>query len=66
MDIDDYINSLIRENESLKNTVASLKLEVRTQRKEIAVLREEQKILFDADKGPYIVNLTQIEKDIEQ
>jgi hypothetical protein len=43
-----------------------LKLEVRTQRKEIATLREEQKILFDADKGPNIVNFTQIEKDIEQ
>ena len=52
MDIDDYINSLVKENETLKNTVESLKLEVRTQRKEIAVLREERRLILDQDKGP--------------
>ncbi len=62
MDIDDYINSLIRENESLKNTVESLKLEVKTQRKEIAVLREERRLILDKDKGPN--NLTWIEEKI--
>ncbi len=52
MDIDDYVNSLIRENESLKNIVESLKLEVKTQRKEIAALREERRMILDQDKGP--------------
>ena len=34
MDIDDYINGLIRDNEHLKNVIESLK-------KEIAVLKEK-------------------------
>ena len=34
MDIDDYINSLIRDNEHLKNVIESLK-------KEIAALKEK-------------------------
>ena len=45
MDIDDYINSLVKDNENLKNTVESLK-------KEIAVLREERRMILDKDKGP--------------
>jgi hypothetical protein len=45
MDIDDYINSLIKDNENLKNTVESFK-------KEIAALREERKYILDKDKGP--------------
>jgi len=52
MDIDDYINSLIKENESLKNLVKSLKDEIRIQRKEIAVLKHERRAIFDAEKGP--------------
>lgn len=52
MDIDDYINSLIKDNEHLKNTVESLKEEIKTQRKEIAVLREERRIILNNDKGP--------------
>lgn len=52
MDIDDYINSLIKHNENLQNTVESLKNEIRTQRKEIAALREERRIFLDKDKGP--------------
>ena len=52
MDIDDYINNLIKENENFKNTIESLKLEVRTQRKEIAVLREERRLILNNDKGP--------------
>lgn len=55
MDIDDYINSLLKENETLKNTIESLKLEVRTQRKEIAVLREERRFILDQDKGPNVI-----------
>ena len=46
MDIDDYINSLVKDNENLKNTIESLK-------KEIAALREEIRLLFDNDKTPY-------------
>lgn len=52
MDIDDYINSLIKENEHLKNIVYDLKNEVRIQRKEIGALRAERKILFDNDRIP--------------
>lgn len=44
MDIDDYINSLVKDNENLKNTVESLK-------KEIAALREERRMILDKDKG---------------
>jgi predicted RNase H-like nuclease (RuvC/YqgF family) len=51
MDIDDYINSLIKDNENLKNTVESLKKEIRMQRKEITDLREERRIFVDKDKG---------------
>jgi len=55
MDIDDYINSLIRENENLKNIVESLKIEIKTQRKEIAILREERRLILDKDKGSNII-----------
>ncbi len=55
MDIDDYINDLVKQNENLKNIVESLKLEVKTQRKEIAVLREERRLILDKDKGPNII-----------
>jgi hypothetical protein len=56
VDIDDYINSLIRENQNLKSLVKSLKDEVRIQRKEIAALKDERRILFDAEKGPNLQN----------
>lgn len=62
MDIDDYINGLIKENENLKNIVESLKNEVRTQRKEIAVLKEERRIYLDNDKGPNNVTWKQEER----
>jgi len=52
MDIDDYINSLVKDNENLKNTIESLKNEIRTQRKEIATLREERRNILNNDKGP--------------
>jgi uncharacterized membrane protein YgaE (UPF0421/DUF939 family) len=55
MDIDDYINSLIKDNENLKNTIESLKNEIRTQRKEIAVLREERRLILDKDKGQNVI-----------
>ena len=55
MDIDDYINSLIKDNENLKNTIESLKNEIRTQRKEIAALREERRMFLDKDKGPNVI-----------
>ena len=52
MDIDDYINDLVKQNESLKNIVEALKNEVITQRQEIALLREERRSILDKDKGP--------------
>lgn len=52
MDIDDYINSLIKKNEDLTNLIESLRLEVRTQRKEIAQLREERRIIINNDLPP--------------
>ncbi len=55
MDIDDYINSLVKQNENFKNIVESLKNEVRTQRQEIAVLREERRLILDKDKGPNVM-----------
>jgi cell division protein FtsB len=45
MDIDDYINSLVKDNENLKNTVESLK-------KEITALKEERRMILDKDKVP--------------
>jgi hypothetical protein len=59
VDIDDYINSLIKENESLKNLIKSLKDEIRIQRKEIAVLRDERRAIFDAEKGPNLQNFVE-------
>ena len=50
MDTDDYINSLIKENKSLKDMIESFKNEIKTQRKEITALREERRIFLD--KGP--------------
>lgn len=52
VDIDDYINGLIKENENLKNIIESLKNEVKTQRKEIANLREERRVILNQDLPP--------------
>ena len=52
MDIDDYINSLVKDNENLKNTIESLKNEIKIQRKEIAGLREERRKIINDDKPP--------------
>ena len=49
MDIDDYINDLVKQNESLKNIIEALKNEVITQRQEIALLREERRSILDKD-----------------
>jgi hypothetical protein len=54
-DIDDYVNSLIKDNENFKKTIESLKNEIRTQRKEIAALREERRLILDKDKGPNVI-----------
>ena len=51
MDIDDYINNLVRDNEHFKNVIESLKSEVKTQRREIAALKEERRMILDKDKG---------------
>jgi hypothetical protein len=52
VDTDDYINKLLREIESLKNTVELLKIEIKTQRKEIEGLKEEKRIILNNDNPP--------------
>ena len=44
MDMDDYINSLIKDNENLRN-------EIRIQRKEIAGLIEERRKIINDDNS---------------
>ena len=51
-DIDSYINGLEKTIEQQKYMIESLKNEIRTQRKEIGSLREEQRLLLDQDKPP--------------
>jgi uncharacterized coiled-coil protein SlyX len=51
-DIDTYINRLEKTIEQQKYMIESLKNEIRTQRKEIGSLREEQRLLLDSDKPP--------------
>lgn len=51
-DIDTYINRLEKTIEQQNYTIESLKNEIRTQRKEIGSLREEQRLLLDSDKPP--------------
>jgi hypothetical protein len=53
MDIDDYINDLVKQNESFKSMIESLKNEIRTQRQEISLLREERRLIID--KGSNII-----------
>jgi|694.fasta_scaffold23173_25 hypothetical protein len=52
MDIDDYINSLIARVDHLEKLNDSLHKEIRTQRKEIAILREEQRTILNSDLPP--------------
>lgn len=51
-DIDTYINKLESTIQHQKYTIASLKTEIRTQRKEIGALREERKRFLNDDKPP--------------
>lgn len=51
-DIDTYINGLEKTIQQQKYTIESLKNEIRTQRKEIAALREERRNLLDSDRPP--------------
>jgi uncharacterized coiled-coil protein SlyX len=51
-DIDTYINRLEKTIEQQNYTIESLKNEIRTQRKEIGSLREEQRLLLNQDKPP--------------
>lgn len=52
IDIDDYINILVRKVDSLESENKALKHEIKTQRKEIAGLREERRAILDNDKPP--------------
>jgi uncharacterized coiled-coil protein SlyX len=51
-DIDTYINGLEKTIQQQNYTIESLKREIRTQRKEIGSLREEQRLLLNQDKPP--------------
>ena len=51
-DIDTYINRLEKTIQQQNYTIESLKNEIRTQRKEIVSLREEQRLLLNQDKPP--------------
>jgi predicted RNase H-like nuclease (RuvC/YqgF family) len=50
IDLDDFINKLIKENEHFKNIIESLRSEIKIQRKEIAALREERRIILGQDR----------------
>jgi len=52
IDIDDYINMLQRKVDNLESINKSLKEEIKTQRKEIAILREERRMIIDNDNPP--------------
>ncbi len=52
IDLDDYINKLHREIEDLQKINASLRREIRTQRYEIAELREQRTFIIDDDVRP--------------
>lgn len=66
--VDEYISIIAELQKKIKdqeNIINSLKLEVRTQRKEIAVLREERRKLIDDDKPPgYYNGLWEIDEKI--
>lgn len=52
LDIDDYINNLHKKIEGLESLINSLKSEIKIQRKEIAGLREERRMLINNDNPP--------------
>jgi hypothetical protein len=49
IDMDDYINNLISKIDNLEQLNTSLKQEIKTQRKEIAQLREERRMIINND-----------------
>lgn len=51
-DIDTYINKLERMIEFQKDIINSLKIEIRTQRKEIGALREERRHFLKDEQPP--------------
>jgi hypothetical protein len=53
-DIDTYINRLEKTIQHQNYLIESLKNEIRIQRKEIAGLREERKMLLNSDSIPMI------------
>lgn len=52
MDRDEYIDELRSRIRYLENLNDNLRKEIRTQRKEIAQLREERKIIINSDLPP--------------
>jgi hypothetical protein len=53
-DIDTYINRLEKTIQHQNYLIESLKNEIKIQRKEIAGLREERRMLFNSDSVPMI------------
>lgn len=53
-DIDTYINRLEKTIKHQNYLIESLKNEIKTQRKEIAGLREERRMLLNSDSVPMI------------
>jgi cell division protein FtsB len=52
VDLDDYINKLHAQIEDLQKINASLRREIRTQRYEIAELRQQRAFIIDEDTRP--------------
>jgi len=52
VDLDDYINKLHRQIEDLQKINASLRREIRTQRYEIAELRQQRAFIIEDDMKP--------------
>jgi predicted RNase H-like nuclease (RuvC/YqgF family) len=52
IDLDDYINKLHRQIEDLQKINASLRREIRTQRYEIAELRQQRTFIIEDDTKP--------------
>lgn len=52
IDMDDYVNDLHKKIDQLESIIESLKLEIKIQRKEIAALREERRMLLNSDTVP--------------
>jgi hypothetical protein len=60
MNDNEIIDELKERIKYLENLHDSLRKEIRTQRKEIAALREERRMILDADRTPVLDNSEEI------